>query len=89
MGCIGFIWCGGSYKTARELGEQLLNLAQGQQDPVLLVAAHRAMGATLYSWGSLPQPRLTLSRALPFMILSTTARMSYFTARTRAWLPVL
>src|SRR5262249_9659613 len=33
--------------TACELGEQLLVLAQRVQDPVLLTAAHRALGASL------------------------------------------
>ncbi len=41
----------GELQAARELGEQLLNLAQGQQDPALLVGAHRALGATLYYLG--------------------------------------
>jgi len=35
-------------RTAYELGEQLLALAQQAQAPVMLVAAHRALGATLY-----------------------------------------
>jgi predicted ATPase len=34
-------------RTAHALGKELLALAQQAQDPVLLVAAHRAMGATL------------------------------------------
>jgi predicted ATPase len=37
----------GEFRTARELGEQLLNLAQREQDPALLVAAHSALGNTL------------------------------------------
>jgi predicted ATPase len=39
------------YQTAHTLGEQLLALAQQVQDTVLLVAAHRALGATLYFLG--------------------------------------
>ena len=35
------------YQTALALGEQLLTLAQHIQDPAMLVAAHRALGATL------------------------------------------
>jgi class 3 adenylate cyclase/predicted ATPase len=35
--------------TARELGEQLLNLAQQAQAPVLLVEAHYSLGVT-FSW---------------------------------------
>ncbi len=35
--------------TARELGEQLLSLAQDARDPVLLVEAHYSLGVT-FSW---------------------------------------
>jgi len=40
------------YHTAHELGEQLLILAQQVQDTAMLVAAHRALGATLFNLGS-------------------------------------
>ena len=40
------------YPTAHELGEQLLILAQQVQDAAMLVAAHRALGATLLNLGS-------------------------------------
>jgi predicted ATPase len=36
-------------QTARELGEQLLEMAEGARDPVLLVEAHYALGVT-YFW---------------------------------------
>jgi len=36
------------YRMAHELGEQLLALAQQVQDSAMLLAAHRALGATLY-----------------------------------------
>ena len=36
------------YQTARQLGEQLLTLAQTLQDPMCLVEAHRALGNTLF-----------------------------------------
>jgi predicted ATPase len=39
------------YQTALTLGEQLLSLAQHVQDAAMLVAAHRAVGATLYNLG--------------------------------------
>src|SRR5262249_36586825 len=39
-------------QTAHTLGEQLLALAQQAQDTVLLVAAHRALGATLFFLGT-------------------------------------
>jgi predicted ATPase len=38
-------------QTTHALGEQLLTLAQQAQDPALLVAAHRALGATLFYLG--------------------------------------
>jgi predicted ATPase len=39
-------------QTAHTLGEQLLALAQQVQDAAILVAAHRAMGATLFHLGT-------------------------------------
>ena len=51
--------CGGSYKTARELGEQLLSLAQNAQDPALFLEAHRALGSILYFLGELAPARDT------------------------------
>src|SRR5713101_7127936 len=38
----------GEPRTAHALGEQLVTLAQHTQDPVMLLAAHRAMGATWF-----------------------------------------
>jgi len=41
------------YQTAYALGEQLLTLAQGmRQDSAMLVAAHRALGTTLFWMGA-------------------------------------
>ena len=39
-------------QTAHALGEQLLTLAQQAQDSAMLVAAHRALGTTLYNLGA-------------------------------------
>jgi predicted ATPase len=39
------------YRTAQELGEQLLTLAQQAQDAAMLVVAHRVLGTTLYNLG--------------------------------------
>src|SRR5262249_3383722 len=39
-------------QTAHALGEQLLTLAQEVQDSAMLVAAHRAVGATLFNLGA-------------------------------------
>jgi class 3 adenylate cyclase/predicted ATPase len=53
-------------QTAHTLGAQLLTLAQQAQDPVLLVAAHRALGATLFFLGTAAsaQPHLVQGMAL-------------------------
>jgi class 3 adenylate cyclase/predicted ATPase len=40
------------FQTAHALGEQLLVLAQQVQDSAMLVAAHRAVGATLFRLGA-------------------------------------
>lgn len=44
-------------QTARELGEQCLVMAQQQENPVLEVEAHRALGATLFYEGELKTAR--------------------------------
>ena len=60
----------GELHTARELGEQLLTLAQRVQDPLLLVGAHQGLGTVLFEYGEfLPaqahlQQGITLSRQL-------------------------
>jgi len=48
-----FYFVRGELQTARELGEQLLSLAQGVQDPALLLEAHVALGPTLFCLGEL------------------------------------
>src|SRR5262249_55582816 len=40
------------FQTARALGEQLLTLAQQSQDSAMLLAAHRALGATCLMLGA-------------------------------------
>ena len=74
LDCGCFIYVRAELQTARELGEQLLTLAQRQQDPALLLEAHRALGAYLVlSWRVGLQPERTWSRALPSTIPSSTA----------------
>jgi predicted ATPase len=41
------------YQRAHALGEQLLTLAQQAHDSIMLVVAHRALGATLFHLGTL------------------------------------
>src|SRR5262245_33029776 len=47
FGLWAFYQVRGELQTARELAEQLLSLAQRQQDPALLLQAHYALGDTL------------------------------------------
>ena len=54
----------GELLKARELGEQLLALAQEAKDPAMLVAAHRGVGTTQYSLGALDAARSHLEQAL-------------------------
>jgi len=53
-------------QTARELGEQFLSLAQGVQDPALLLEAHRALGRTLFDCGELTPARAHLEQGIAF-----------------------
>jgi len=53
-------------QTARGLGEQLLTLAQGVQDPALLVQAHFALGETLCWLGEFAPARLLQEQGMAF-----------------------
>jgi class 3 adenylate cyclase/predicted ATPase len=44
-------------QTTRELGEQLLSLAQREQDPALLLEAHRVLGPTMFWLGEMASAR--------------------------------
>ncbi len=57
---------GGELRTARELGEQLLDLAQKEQDPALLVAAHAALGNTLLHLGEFDAVQAHLEQCMTF-----------------------
>jgi TOMM system kinase/cyclase fusion protein len=59
-----FYEVGGEVQTARELAEQLLRLAQRQQDPAPLLSAYRAMGQTVYWQGELTQARAYLEQGI-------------------------
>lgn len=54
----------GELTTAREVGEQMLNLAQGRQDPLLLVPAHRVLETSLWFQGEFGQAQAHLEQAL-------------------------
>src|SRR5262249_62203436 len=54
----------GEVQTARELGEQLLTLAQHAQDPALLVEAYHALGPSLFWLGELDAARAHLAQGI-------------------------
>jgi predicted ATPase/class 3 adenylate cyclase len=54
----------GELQATRELGEQLLGLARDEQDPALLLEAHRALGAALLNIGEFVLARDHLEQAL-------------------------
>ncbi len=54
----------GELQTARELGDQLLTLAQHQDDPTLLLAAHAALGSTLYFLGAFAPALMHLEQGI-------------------------
>ncbi len=54
----------GELQTGRELGEQLLRLAQSVQDPALLVEAHVALGLPLFLLGELGSAREHFEQAI-------------------------
>jgi predicted ATPase len=51
-------------QTGRELGEQLLSLAEGSQDPALLLQAHHALGPTCQLAGDWVSAQSHLDRAI-------------------------
>ena len=52
-----FYYVRGEYQTARELGEQLLHLAERVRAPAFLLQAYHALGPTLFYLGELEQAR--------------------------------
>jgi len=54
----------GEFLPARQLGEQLLSLAQREQDPALLMEAYRALGSTLFPLGELGAAQAHLEQGL-------------------------
>jgi DNA-binding winged helix-turn-helix (wHTH) protein/predicted ATPase len=69
----------GKLRTAREVAEQCLNLAQHTQDPSALVWAHFALGQTAFHLGDLSSARTHLERGIacydpqqPCTLLSAT-----------------
>ena len=51
-------------RKARELAEQMMRLAQNSHDPALLLAAHQALGASLFWLGELQQGQRYLEQGI-------------------------
>jgi class 3 adenylate cyclase/predicted ATPase len=64
LGLRGFHQARGELLTARELGEQLLGLAQKEHDPALLVEAYRAVGSTLFQLGEFGAAQAHLAQGM-------------------------
>jgi class 3 adenylate cyclase/predicted ATPase len=60
----GFYFIGGELQTARELGEQLLRIAQNVQDPALLVEGHHALWPALFFLGEFALTRAHLEQGI-------------------------
>jgi predicted ATPase len=54
----------GEFHKARELGEQLLTLAQSQKDPALLLSAYDTLGIILFHLGELAPARAHLEQGI-------------------------
>jgi predicted ATPase len=54
----------GALPTARELGEQLLTLAQRVQEPLLLVGAHQGLGTVLFEYGEFLSAQVHLQQGI-------------------------
>jgi transcriptional regulator with AAA-type ATPase domain/predicted ATPase len=63
-GLCGYYVMRAELQTAWELGEQLLTLAQQQQDPTCLIQAYQALGGILYHLGELAPARTHLEQAV-------------------------
>jgi len=64
FGLWGFYEMRADLQTARELGKQLLDLAQHQHDPALLLQGHRALGDTLFWLGEFVPARAHLEQGM-------------------------
>ncbi|MGH8072246.1 MAG: ATP-binding protein, partial [Candidatus Entotheonellia bacterium] len=66
LGLAQFYRARGEHQTARELGEQLLTVAQRQHDPEGLAYAHSLLGNVLFYLGEFVPARAHLEQALAF-----------------------
>jgi len=63
-GLVGYYNMRAEYQTAHILGEQLVTLAQHTQDLVMLVAAHRTLGVTLFRLGAVASAHTHLTKGM-------------------------
>ncbi|MBM4254307.1 MAG: hypothetical protein FJ147_00240 [Deltaproteobacteria bacterium] len=70
----------GQFAIARELANQLLQLAQHAHDQTLLMGAHGMLGYVLFLLGDLVTAQEHLTRASPFMMCNDTVRLRCSTA---------
>ena len=64
VGLEGFYLGRAELRTACELAEQLLGLAQRLQDPAFLLEAHHTLGATLFPLGELTAAQTHLEQGI-------------------------
>ncbi|HBY97701.1 MAG TPA: adenylate cyclase [Chloroflexi bacterium] len=64
QGLIAYNAIRGDLQTAFELGEQLLRIAQREEDLTSLLTAHLAIGTTLFWWGELAAARIHLEEGI-------------------------
>ncbi len=84
LGLWRFYLVRGVCQTARELGEQLLRLAQRGHDPAQLLAAHQALAVTLFWQGECALAHTHRSKGSPCTIPSSIAALSSSTGSTPA-----
>jgi predicted ATPase len=60
----GFHFTRAKHQAAQAMAEQLLDLAQRQSDPVLLLRAHHALGQTLFHLGAFAPARTHLEQVI-------------------------
>jgi len=64
LGLFAFYLVRGEFQTARELGEQLLRLAQSEHNPARLLGAHQALGLALFHLGEFVSAREHLEQGI-------------------------
>jgi predicted ATPase len=84
LGLAGFHMVRGELRAARELGEQLVNLAQVNQDATQLVSAHMSLGLPLFWQGEFTRAHEQLERAVEIYTVYKDAP-AVFRAKQDRW----